>query len=334
MCIAGFTIIGIAFGAQPLLHTVTSEVLPRRWRGYGQAADMVSNSMGSIFGLLVGGALNRTNNPNADGFRIYFYITMAIYVAASCICFFAYNPPQRELQRKLSHREKLAKLDWIGYLLLAAGLVLFCVSLSLFKNPFEFGDPVVAATFAVGLALALVLVGYETLIREDGMFHHGLFTRNRIFSISLFCVFSEGIAFFAANNYFAFQVSVLYETDAVLVSTRYSIMLISSSVGAVLTGYYCAMTKKVRWATVLAFVIFVAFFACMAKSDLDTDRPVWGYPVLLGVALGMTLTTLVTAAQLSTPPELISVASGLIISIRSLGGTIGIAICEFPAPTV
>ena len=289
---------------------------------------MVSNSIGSIFGLLAGGALNRTNDPTADGFRIYFYITMAIYVVAASICFFVYHPPQRELQRSLSHREKLAKLDWVGYVLLAAGLVLFCVSLSLFKNPFEFGDPVVATTFAVGLVLALALVGYEAFIKKDGMFHHGLFTRNRNFSISLFCIFSEGIAFFAANNYFAFQVSVLYETDAVLVGTRYSIMLISSSVAAVATGCYCAMVKKVRGATVLAFVIFVAFFACMAKSDLDTDRPVWGYPVLLGVALGMTLTTLVTVAQLSIPLELISVASGLIISIRSLGGTIGIAICK------
>ncbi|EQL02614.1 hypothetical protein OCS_01677 [Ophiocordyceps sinensis CO18] len=40
----------------------------------------------------------------------------------------------------------------------------------------------------------------------------------------------------------------------------------------------------------------------------------------------MTLTTLVTTAQVSTPPQLIAIASGLVISVRSLGGTIGIAI--------
>ncbi|KAK7751976.1 hypothetical protein SLS62_006119 [Diatrype stigma] len=326
VCILGFTVIGVAFGSQPLLHTVTSEVLPRRWRGYGQAADMVSNCTGSIFGLLVGGALNRTNDPASDGFRYYFYITMAIYFAAAAICFFAYNPPQTELQHRLGFGEKLAKLDWIGYALLASGLVLFCVALSFINNPFDFGEPHVAATFAVGLSLALALVAYETFWKKDGMFHHGLFTGNRNFAVSLFCVFSEGIAFFAANNYFAFQVSVLYETDAVVVGTRYTIMLVSASVGAVATGWYCAIYKKVRWATVLAFVIFTAFFACMATSNLETDRLVWGYPVLMGIALGMTLTTLVTVAQLSTPPELISIASGLIISVRSLGGTIGIAI--------
>lgn len=122
------------------------------------------------------------------------------------------------------------------------------------------------------------------------------------------------------------QVSVLYETDALIVGTRYSIMSICSMVGASLAGLYCAIARKVRWITVLAFLIFIAFFAAMATTNRKTDIPVWGFPVLLGFALGMTLTTLVTVAQLSTPPELISVASGLIISVRSLGGTVGIAI--------
>lgn len=64
----------------------------------------------------------------------------------------------------------------------------------------------------------------------------------------------------------------------------------------------------------------------MATTDASSSHLVWGYPVLLGFALGMTLTSLVTIAQLSTPPELIATASGLIISMRSLGGTIGICV--------
>ncbi|KAM4057382.1 fungal trichothecene efflux pump (TRI12) domain-containing protein [Hirsutella rhossiliensis] len=326
--IAGFCVIGISFGVQPLLHTVTSEVLPRRWRAWGQAADMVSNGLGSIWGLLLGGAFNRTNDPASDGFRRYWLMTMAWYVAAVLLCIFGYNPPETAVQREYRGRflDKLKRLDWIGYLLLAAGLVLFCVALSWSQNPYPWTDAHVSATFAVGLGLALILVGYETLVKKDGMFHHGLFTRNRNFPIALFCVFAEGVAFFAANIYFAFQVSVLYETDAVLVGVRYSIMLICSMIGAVLAGLYCDITRRVRWVTVLAFIIFVAFFACMATTTRASDKPVWGYPVLLGLALGMTLTTLVTVAQLSTPPQLIAIASGLIISVRSLGGTIGIAI--------
>ncbi|KAF6802436.1 siderophore iron transporter [Colletotrichum sojae] len=326
MCIAGFCIIGIAFGAQPLLHTVSSEVLPRKWRAYGQASDMVSNGVGSILGLLVGGALNRTNDPTSDGFRYYFYIALGLYAVSAIICIVVYNPPPLPLQKQLNMTEKLGKLDWIGYGLMASGLVLFCLGLSWSKNPYEWSDPYVSATFAVGVALAAALVVYETWFKKDGMFHHGLFTKNRNFSIVIFCVFAEGVAFFAANTYFAFQVSVLYETDAVLVGTRYSLMAIASMVGSLICGWYCAVTRRLRWLTVVAFLIFVVFFACMATTNRGSSDPVWFYPVLLGFALGMTLTTLITAAQLCIPPELIAIASGLIISVRSLGGTIGIAI--------
>lgn len=328
MLIAGFTVSGVAFGAQPLLHTVTSEVLPRRWRGYGQAIDMSSNCLGAVFGLLLGGALNRADDPASNGFRHYYLINMTLYVLAAALCTIAYNPPPLAKQKQFTTWEKLVKLDWTGYFFLATGLVLFCVGLSYSKNPYEWADPRVSATFAIGLALFLCLIGYETFIKKDGMFHHGLFNGNRNFAIALLTVACDGCAFFGANNYFAFQLSVLYETDALIVGTRCSIMLISACFGAGLAGWYCAVARRVRWVSVAAFIIFTVFFICMATSDTGSSKAVWFYPVLLGIGLGMTLTTLVTAAQLSTPPELISVASGLIISVRSLGGTIAIAICE------
>ncbi|KAB5515524.1 major facilitator superfamily domain-containing protein [Coniochaeta sp. 2T2.1] len=285
MIIAGFSVIGIDFGVQPLLHTVASEVLPRRWRAWGQAAVMISNALGLITGLIVGGHFNRHGDPN--GFRYFFYIAAATFALAAAICVYAYRPLPRPLQTAYTFNEKLAKLDWIGYALLSSSLVLFCVGLSYSQNPYQWSDARVSATFAIGMALGFVLIAYEWKFKTDGMFHHGLFDNNRNFSIALLCVFCEGMAFFAANVYFAFQVSVLYEKDFLLVTTRFSI----------------------------------AFVAC-----INTSNAAWGLPVLMGFGLGMTLITLITAAQLSIPVELVSVATGLIISVRSLGGTIGIAI--------
>ncbi|KAK3488570.1 hypothetical protein B0T13DRAFT_520476 [Neurospora crassa] len=236
------------------------------------------------------------------------------------------SSPKRLLRKSLSTREKLARLIWGGYFFLAVGLVLFSVALSYSRNPFEWRDPQVSATFAVGMQLVIGLVLYETWIKKDGMFHHKLFTGNRNFAVAMFCVFSEGVAFFAANTYFAFQVSVLYESDALLGGVRYSLIMIIAAVFACLTGWYCAVTKRVKWATFAAFGMFIAFFIGMATTTRQTGLPTWGYAVLLGSALSTTLTTLVTVAQLSTPPELISVASGLIISIRSLGRTVGLAV--------
>lgn len=330
MVISGFTVTGIAYGAQPLLHVVASEVLPRRWRGYGQAADMASNSLGSVIGLLIGGALNRTSNPASSGFRSYSYITMAGFAVAVVLTLFVYSPPQTKNQKQFTTREKLGKLDWIGYALLSGGLVLFCLGLSWSENPYPWSDPRVSATFAIGLTVALALVTYEIFFKKDGMFHHGLFTRNRNFSIAIFCVFCEGIAFFSANTYFAFQVSVLYETDNLIVGFRYTIVLLTCMFASILAGFYSALQRRVRWITFSSFVLFITFFVCMATTNRGSTKPVWGYPILIGTALGITLTSLVTVAQLSTPPELIAIASGLIISIRSLGGTVGLAISETP----
>jgi len=158
------------------------------------------------------------------------------------------------------------------------------------------------------------------------MFHHGLFSNGRNFPIALFCVFVEGLSFFAANNYFAFEVSVLYETDALRTGIRYGIAFILYAVSAVLAGAFCSKTKMIRFPTVVAFVFMTIFFVLMATTTPASSKAVWGYPVFLGIGLGICLCALLTAAQLSTPRELIAITSGLMISMRSLGGSVGLAI--------
>lgn len=66
----------------------------------------------------------------------------------------------------------------------------------------------------------------------------------------------------------------------------------------------------------------------MAVTNLTSSDNVWGYPVLLGIGLGWSLTYLVAAAQLSAPPRLIAITSGILLAARSLGGSIGLAICK------
>lgn len=326
VAIVGFVITGLGYGAQPLLHTVASEVLPRRYRPWGQAFDNAAAALGGLTALLVGGALSR-HNPY--GWRNYWYLSTACYFVASTLTFAVYNPPQRKEQTEFTFGQKLAKLDWVGYGLLLAGLVLFCMGLAWSNNPYPWSDPHTSATFALGCAFSLGLIAYETFVKKDGMFHHGLFTNGRNFPIALFCVFVEGVVFFAANNYFAFQVSVLYETDPVRTGARYGVNMILYGVSSIIAGLYCSTTKNVRWPTVIAFVFLVIFFICMATTNPSTSAPVWGYPVFLGIGLGICLCALITVAQLSTPRELIAITSGLMISVRSLGGSVGLAICKF-----
>jgi MFS family permease len=324
MAIAGFTITSISFGAQPLLHAVNSEVLPRKYRPYAQGVTNAAAASGGLVALLAGGSLTRYGN--AEGFRNYWYMCMAIYVLATVLVAVFYTPPKTPRELEFTNAEKLAKLDWIGYVLLAAGLVLFCMGLSWSQNPYPWTDAHVLAPFIIGIVLTLALIGYETVAKKDGMLHHDLFNRGRNFPIALFAVFVEGLVFYAANNYFAFEVSVLYETDSLLTGLRYGIMMITYGITAVCVGAYCSLTHKIRIPAVLGFLFMVIFFVLMAVSNPSSGQHVWGYPVLLGLALGSVLCSLVTVAQLSTPKELIAITSGLMIGMRSVGGAVGIAI--------
>lgn len=328
--IIGFTITGIANGAQALVHVVTSEVLPRRWRGYAQASDMIATALGAITGLLAAGGLNRRSSPVSEGFRTFYYIAAGIFFVSCVLCVFAYNPPMTEKQLEYEGKfwAKMAKLDWVGYMLLAISLVLFSVGLSYSKNPYPWSDPHVSATFAVGIFFGILLVAYETWVKKDGMIHHELFSHNRNFSIATVCSFGDGIAFFATNTYFAYQVSFLYEHDALRTVTHYAIVFLVSIPASVLTGTYISIMREVRWITVLAFLIFTSFFGGLASTNEDSRTLVWGLPVLLGGALGISLNTLVTIAQISTPVHLISSATGVLIGVRSLGGVVGLAIYQ------
>lgn len=52
----------------------------------------------------------------------------------------------------------------------------------------------------------------------------------------------------------------------------------------------------------------------------------WGYTVLAGFGLGFGLVIAVTTGQISTPPGLIATTSGLILTSRSLGGSVALPV--------
>ena len=267
-----------------------------------------------------------TSGGHSEGFRTFWYIGAAIYGVSGMIGIICYNPPLRALQTSLTQTQKLRLLDWPGYFLLIVGLVLSCVGLSWAENPYTWSDPHVLGTFIIGIIFCALLVTYEWKFTRTGMFHHSLFERGPNFAIALGTVFVEGMLFFCTNNYFAYQVSTMYETNRLIISIRYSITFILFAVFAVTAGAYCSHFKIVRIPTVAAFSAFVIFFTLMATSTPTSSTQVWAYPAFLGFGLGVCLCTLVTAAQLCTPPDLISLASGLMIGVRSFGGSIGLAI--------
>lgn len=283
----------------------------------------MSIALAAIIGILAGGAL--TKNNHNFGFRALWYINAGLFGVATVTIALLYNPPLRETQKQ-SQRAKLANMDWIGIFLLSSGLTLFCMALTWSQNPYPWGNAHVAATFAIGCVLLIGLAVYEIWFKKDGMFHHALFKQGRNFPLAVGGIFIEGMVFFAVNNYLAFEISTLYEHDAMITAVRFSIGFYVFIISTVSIGFICTYTKRLRLPLVFGYMFFLSFFVTMATAEQGSSTAVWGYPVLFGAGLGILLNTLMTVAQLCTPPELIAPASGLMLSTRSIGASVGLAI--------
>ncbi|KEF62407.1 uncharacterized protein A1O9_00379 [Exophiala aquamarina CBS 119918] len=326
MAITGEVFVGAAFAATPLQFAVASEVLPRRQRLAGQASinalevtKSKAGGTGSIFALLAGAKF--VDVYGLQGFRY-----AGIFAIAAFVCYALYRPPVLELQKSLNTSQKLRRLDWCGYAITMCAVVLFSMGLSWANNPYPWSDAHVLAPFLLGVAMFVLLAIYCWKIKKDSFIPHALFSRDRNLAISLFSIFCEGLVFAAANIYVPTQTAVLYEPTSLGVSLVFTICLICYVVFSPITALICYKFRNLRSLNVMGFVFLLTWAICMATTSLGSTSAVWGYQAILGVALAFILNAVVASAQLSAPPELISITSGLVAGIRSLGVTLGVAI--------
>ncbi|MCJ1471569.1 hypothetical protein MMC13_000209 [Lambiella insularis] len=320
MAIAGQAVGALAQGCQPTIHAVASEILPRKYRPLAQSSINIAAGLGGVVGLLVGGSLT-LHNP--DGFRIYWYIAASLNASTTVIIFLLYHPPVRELQLKYTLYEKLARLDWIGYFLLIAGPVLFSFSLTSSITVYPWRSAQILAPLVVGVLLLVAFFAYEWKITRTGVLHHDLFSRGHNFAVAELSIFVEGLIFFASNQYFGFEVAVMYDQNQFKAGLYYTTTWFVAMVSTTVAGIYCARSKTIKVLVLVAFGSFAVYNALMASLNLSTRRNVIGYAVFLGIGLGTVLNALIVVAQLSTPRELISTTTGLMIATRSFSGPSG-----------
>lgn len=260
--IGGQVIGSVLYIGQPILIAVASEILPRKFRPMAQAGLNGVGALGGIVGLLGGSSLT-TNH--LFGWRNYFYIGAALMGASAVIITILYNPPPRPLQKSLTLGEKLARLDWVAYALLAIGLSLFVMGLSWAYNPYPWSDAHVLGPLITGLVFLIALIVHQTWLKRDGLIHHDLFKKDRNFAVALGCFFADGMVFWAANNYFAFQVSVLYETNSMLVVLHFAVAFFAAVAASITVVLISSFTKAVREPVVVSFLLFTIFFGTLSS---------------------------------------------------------------------
>ncbi|KAM0789204.1 hypothetical protein ACM66B_000049 [Microbotryomycetes sp. NB124-2] len=324
--IAGQALAGVSAGISGIMFAVPSEVVPSVYRAYVQTAINWVGGLASIIALIGMGAA--TQNDGVNGWR-WVFRTLLILDAIILIGFAAfYFPPPRTASRA-SLFERLKTLDWIGYGLLLAGLVPFLMGFAWagdmnygWKDAHSYGPVVVG-----GVILIICLI-YEWKGTTTGFLDHRLFREGRNFPIALGLIAVEGSLFYLINNIYTGQVNGLWDTPGTInANARVLPFFMAVQVVSPFVSIYVTKTKDIKWPLVAGFTLFIACVVGIAMSGLNgTMGTVFNGIGGLGFATPLIL--LMTLVQLSTPPLFIGVASALVISVRTLGGVVGLAIAD------
>jgi EmrB/QacA subfamily drug resistance transporter len=302
-----------AGGLQALVQVVIAALIPPRERGRYSGYMGAVLAAATVSGPLVGGLL--VNTP-ALGWRWCFFVGVPVGLASMLVL-------QRTLRVPTIPRE--VHLDYWGAALIAGGVSVLLVWVSLAGAQFAWASPTSLVLLALGLATVAAAIVVETRVPEPvvpmWLFRDRTVVLSVLGSLVVGCVMFGGSVFLGQY----FQIARSYDpTSAGLLTLPLIGGLLLGS-----TGSGLLITRYGRWKPyiVAGAVMITAGLALMSTVDHTTPVLRIGlFLVVLGMGLGMAMQNLVLAVQNSVDVRDVGAASSLVAFLRSLGGTVGVTV--------
>lgn len=301
-----------AGGMSALAMIVMAAMIPPRELGRYSGLFGAVFGVATIAGPLIGGVLVDTSWL---GWRWCFLIGVPFSIAAIAML-------QKTLHLPTVRRE--VKIDWLGALLITAGVSTLLIWSTLAGQHFAWASVETAAFVAGGVLLLVCAVLVESRAAEP-IIPLGIF-RHRTVSLTVVASVLVGIAMFGGTVFLSqyFQISLgKSPTVAGLMSLPMIFgLLVSSTVAGQM------ITKFGRWKIYLVAgaVVMTAGMLLLSTIGADTSVPLISvYMAVLGVGVGMLMQNLVLAAQNDVPATELGATTSALTFFRSMGGSIGVS---------
>ena len=301
-----------AGGLISLVQVLISDIISPRERGRYVGLLGAVIAVGTAGGPLLGGVLT-----DSIGWRWNFYVAVPFAVIALILI-------QRTLKLPARPR-RVVSIDYFGAILIAAGVSLLLIWVSLAGNQFEWGSTTSWAMAAGAVVLLAAAVVVELKVKEP-ILPMALF-RNRSFSLVVFASLTVGVALFAASVF----LSQYWQLSRGATPTQSGLLSLPQVVGSLVAsttvGVLISRTGKwKRWMVLGASILTVAMFL-MSTLRFDTSIVLVSvYIGMMGLGLGMVMQNLVLVVQNSVDVRQIGAASSAVAFFRSLGGTLGVSV--------
>ncbi len=310
--IAARVVQGVGMGAiMPLALAIIADVIPASERGKWQGLMGAVFGLATVLGPLAGGAI-----ADAFGWRWVFWINLPLGVLALVTIV---------TQMHIPFVPKRTRVDWLGAITFGGSLALLLFALS------EGGasQPWTSPRIVGMLVGAAVLLGAFVVVErraEDPMIPLGLLLDRNVAATSI-----AGLALGAGMFAAIFYVPLFMQTVVGVSSANAGVALVPLMLGLVITsslaGIAVTRTGRYKGLVMTGPVVAAVGLLLMSRMSPDTSALGAGWRMLIvGAGIGIAMQNLVLVAQNSVPARHTGVVTSLATLVRSVGGTIGIAV--------
>jgi EmrB/QacA subfamily drug resistance transporter len=301
-----------AGGLASLSQIIMADIISPRDRGKYAGLFGGVMAIGTVGGPLLGGLIT-----DGFGWRWNFFIALPVAVVAIIL-----------LQRTLhlpKHPKRTVHIDYFGAVLIAAGVSLLLIWVSLAGKDFEWTS-VQSFVMVGGAAVLLIAAVIVELKVAEPIIPLAMF-KNRTFTLAVIASISVGVSMFGTSVFLAQYMQLARGATP----TQSGLLTIPMMAGLLIasTIFGGIISRRGTWKAIMVSgsVLVVAGSLLLGTLQYDTSLVFVGvFMFILGAGLGMLMQNLVLVVQNSIEVKNLGVATSAVTFFRSLGGTIGVSV--------
>ncbi len=286
------------------------DVVPPRERGRYTGLFGAVFGLASVAGPLLGGFL--TTNLS---WRWIFYVNLPLGVAA----LFVLAATLPAASERVHHT-----IDYLGTVLLAAGLSAIVLAASLGGTSYAWGSSVIVGLWIGGVVALAAFLVWERHAREPILPPRLL--RNRVFAATSAVGFVVGFALFGAVTYLPLFLQVVKGASPTGSGLQLVPLMGGLLITSIASGQVITRTGRYKAFPIAGTAVMTLGLYLLSTMNSTSSRGlIFVFMFVLGLGLGMVMQVLVLAVQNAVEYSDLGVATSGATLFRSIGGSLGVA---------
>jgi EmrB/QacA subfamily drug resistance transporter len=306
-----------AGGLFSLALTIIGDIVaPReraRYQGYFVAVFGTSSVLGPVAGGFFAG---QAELLGITGWRWVFLLNVPLGIAALIVVTRVLNIP---------HRPREARIDWLGALTLAVGVVPLLIVAEQGRG-WGWTSTWALLCYVVGIAGLVAFVAVERRMGDDALLPLRFF-RQGVFAWGTLAGFIAGMGMFGALALLPLYLQIVKGSTPTQAGLQTLPLVLGIMSMSVFSGQFISRTGRYKIWPVIGLSLMIVGIGLLSRVGVDT--PYWRTALimlLIGWGLGGNMQPLTLAVQNAMPPKDMGVATASATFFRQMGGTLGTAV--------